>query len=315
MSTEQSNDKIKKLTHGNYNVWAQRVQAHLMELRVWRLCNGNKTIPTNPTPPVTMNMMPSEVLALNRDFQEDTHLYNEALCHNDKAIGTIAGLLKLDQLQHTEGKTSALDIWDTLKKKHANMHTGLAAFYIKVGMLTKQYTKGDNMHMHLSFFTTENCKLGSKGFDDEFLTQVMLMSLPHDSAWETLVITLLQSTSDTKPLTTTDVTSRLMQEFHRISGTYSSDSALLTSLAHHKSKPGKKKKSSEKCSFCSYLGHNEHESRKKKKEEEEKAKSEGNRGRSWDKSNAKANLASHDDSDSETLVKANFASVHAEFPA
>ena len=106
-----------------------------------------------------------------------------------------------------------------------------------------------------------------------------------------------------------------MQEFCCISGTDSSDSALLTSSACHKSKPGKKKKSGKKCSFCSYLGHNEHECRKKKKEEEEKAKSEGNRGRSWDKSNAKANLASHDDSDSETLVKANFASFHAEFPA
>ena len=87
------------------------------------------------------------------------------------------------------------------------MHTGLVAFYIKVRMLTKQYTKGDNMHMHLSFFTTENCKLGSKGFDDKFLAQVMLMSLPRDSTWETLVITLLQSASDTKPLTTTDITS------------------------------------------------------------------------------------------------------------
>ena len=77
------------------------------------------------------------------------------------------------------------------EEKACHMHTGLVAFYIKVGMLTKQYTEGDNMHMHLSFFTTENCKLGSKDFNDEFLTQGMLMSLPCDSTWETLIITLL----------------------------------------------------------------------------------------------------------------------------
>ena len=194
--------------------------------------------------------------------------------------------------------------------------TSQTAPYIKVGMLTKQYTEGDNMHTHLSFFTTENQKLSTKGFDNEFLTQVMLMSLPCDSTWETLVITLLQSTSDTKPLTSADITSCLMQEYRRISGTNSSDSALLTSSSRQKSKSGKKKKKSgNKCSFCGYLGHNEHECRKKKKEEEEKAKSEGNRGRSQDRANAKANLASHNDSDSETLVKANFASIYAEFPS
>ena len=70
-----------------------------------------------------------------------------------------------------------------------------------------------------------------------------------------------------------------------------------------------------KCLFCGYLSHNELECRKKKKEEGKKAKSKGNRGRSWDKANAKANFTSHNDLDSETSVKANFASVYAEFPS
>jgi hypothetical protein len=105
------------------------------------------------------------------------------------------------------------EAWDALKQKHADSHTGLAAFYIKVSMLNKKYTDGKSMHAHLSFFTTENCKLATKAFNNEFLAQIMLMSLPHDLTWETLVVALLQSTNDKNPLTTVNVTSQLMQEY------------------------------------------------------------------------------------------------------
>ena len=89
----------------------------------------------------------------------------------------------------------------------------MAAFYIKVSMLNKKYADGESMHAHLSFFSTENRKLATKAFNNEFLTQIMLMSLPHDSTWETLVIALLQSTNNKNPLTTVNVTSQLMQEY------------------------------------------------------------------------------------------------------
>ncbi|KIM74637.1 hypothetical protein PILCRDRAFT_700571 [Piloderma croceum F 1598] len=57
-----------------------------------------------------------------------------------------------------------------------------------------------------------NRKLATKAFDDEFLAQIMLMSLPRDSTWETLVVALLQSTNDKNPLTAVNVTFRLMQD-------------------------------------------------------------------------------------------------------
>ena len=128
-----------------------------MELGVWRLCSSDEAFPTVPPPlNITTNASPTEVIALNCEFKEDTQLYNKTLHHNDKAIGTIASLLELDQLQYIKKLTLAKNVWDGLQSKHANIHMGLAAFYIKVNMLTKQYTKGNNMHTHLSFFMTKN---------------------------------------------------------------------------------------------------------------------------------------------------------------
>ena len=95
-------------------------------------------------------------------------------------------------------------------------------------MLEKKYTDGDDMNLHLAFFSMENRKLGKNAFDDEFLAQLMLMSLPRDSTWETLVVVLLQSTSDTNKLKISDVTTRLMQEYCHLTGTESIDSALTT---------------------------------------------------------------------------------------
>ena len=43
------------------------------------------------------------------------------------------------------------------------------------------------MHTHLMSLMTENRKLDTKASNDEFLAQLMLMSLPYDSTWELLV--------------------------------------------------------------------------------------------------------------------------------
>ena len=51
---------------------------------------------------------------------------------------------------------SAKEVWDALKAQHANMHTGVATFFTKVGMLEKKYTNNNDMNMHLTFFTMEN---------------------------------------------------------------------------------------------------------------------------------------------------------------
>ena len=63
---------------------------------------------------------------------------------------------------------------------------------MKVEMLQKKYTDSDNINIHLMFFTLENQKLGNNAFDNEFLAQLILMSLPQDNTnWNTVTIILL----------------------------------------------------------------------------------------------------------------------------
>src|SRR5882762_3053530 len=306
---------IEKLTHGNYHTWAPRATARLMELGVWRFCTDEEVVPPKPTQPVrTPGATQTKIASQNREYKEDQRHYSECLRRNDKAIGTISNLIEVDQLAHIEGKTTAKEVWDALKKEHADTHTGLAAFYTKVGMLSKKYTEGENMHTHLSFLTTENRKLGTKAFDDEFLAQVMLMSLPRDSTWETLVVALLQSTNEQAPLTSTNVTSRLMQEYRRLTGTEASDSALLTSR-NNKSKSSKSSDKKKKiCDYCHYTGHTTDECRRKKRDEE-KSNKDGDKGRTKDKKKASANVANTSDSDSGDDEQAHLASILAEFPS
>ena len=91
-------------------------------------------------------------------------------------------MTKIEPSQYADLKDkSAKEVWDALKAWHANMHMGVATFFMKVGMLEKKYTDSDDMNMHLTFFTMENQKLGKKAFDDEFLAQLMLMFLPQDN--------------------------------------------------------------------------------------------------------------------------------------
>ena len=104
--------------------------------------------------------------------QPYVRLYTDAIHCNDKAIGMILNVIEPDQFEHIDDKETAKEAWDALKQKHADLHTGLAAFYIQVGMLNKKYADGESMYAHLSFFSTENRKLTTKAFDDEFLMQI-----------------------------------------------------------------------------------------------------------------------------------------------
>lgn len=245
---------------------------------------------------------------LMREYKEDVRYYNEALRRNDRAIGTIRSLVEDDQLVHLDGLTSAKQVWDTLKEKHKDSAAGLAAYYIKIGTLEKRYSdeSDETMLAHLNFITLENRKLGSKAFDDEFLAQIMLMSLPHNSTWETLVVSLLQSVTDASPLKSIDITARLMQEWRRLTGnTESADSAMAAKVRKEKSFSGKKKK---RCGYCKYTGHDEDECRRKKNDEENKGKKGKNTAHV-------AQASSEDSDDKSTSEKAHLASVFAEFPS
>jgi hypothetical protein len=242
---------FEKLTHGNYHAWAPHTKARLMELGISHFWIGDKIIPLKLTASVPApNVLRTDITTLNREYKDDVCLYTDAICCNDKAIGMISNVIELNQFKHINGKETAKEAWDALKQKHTDSHTSLAAFYIKVDMLNKKYTDGESMHAHLSFFSTENCKLATKAFNDEFFVQIMLMSLPRNSTWETLVIALLQSTNNKNPLATVDITSQLMQKYRCLSGIDSVDSAMFISC--HGGKSNSSKPSKPLCKRCGY---------------------------------------------------------------
>ena len=118
---------------------------------------GDESIPvTKPiAPTVPNNAGIAEKAALDQNFTNTMHSYSNACCHNDQAIGLIMMKVKPSEYKDLENK-SAKEVQDTLKTRYADMHTGVATFFIKVGMLQKKYNDGDDMNMHLTFFTMEN---------------------------------------------------------------------------------------------------------------------------------------------------------------
>ena len=92
----------------------------------------------------------------------------------------------------------------------------------------------------------------------------MLMSLPQDNVnWNTVTIILLQGTSDSRKLSTTDVITCLLQEYSHLTGSESTDSAL-AAHAGKSSKPANK--SNKHCTYkpCRKKGHLEADCRMKK---------------------------------------------------
>jgi len=150
-------DDFAKLTHGNYHAWAPRMTAELQRLGVWHFCTGDESIPAEKPTAMSLpaNVTTSEKLTVERNLSEATRSYNDACRRNDQAIGLIMTKIELPEYKDLENK-SAKGVWDALKARHADTHTGVAAFWTKVGMLQKKYTDGDDMNTHLTFFTMEN---------------------------------------------------------------------------------------------------------------------------------------------------------------
>lgn len=239
---------------------------------VWRFCTGDLVIPSrpSPSPAIPTGATIGEQTALKREHKDDLRSYEDALTRNDKAIGIIKEHIAPEQNNFIESLTTAKEVWDKLKAVHAGTSTGMDAFYTKRGMMEKRYSEGDDMSDHLNFFTLENKKLSDKdAFSDLFLAQLMLMSLPRDNAnWETLTVVLLSSATDTAPLTTLNVSTRLMQEWKRLTAPDEGESA---NVAHTRSKNSKQKKQKARklCGYCHKGPHPEDECRKKKKDQED----------------------------------------------
>jgi len=221
---------LLKLNHSNYHQWEPHARAELMKAGVWRFCTGDELAPVRPTDPgspPTSAEAREKWMKLSNRYNEDLRYHNEHYRRNDKAIGTISLLIEPDQFEYIKDKTTAKEVWDALKTKHSNVHSGLTAFYTKIGMLEKKYIDGEDLHAHFNFIIMENRKLGKKAFDDEFLAQLLLMSLPRDSVtWETLIVSLLQNATESQPLKSDDVISRCLVQYQRLNGIESGNSAL-----------------------------------------------------------------------------------------
>ena len=189
------------LGHGNYDVWCTPVQAKLERGAVWRYVTGEMAIKPKPEKELVIpsDASASDAVALKREYREEVCAYEDSLLQDDKAKGIIKDYLEPSQYSVIEGKGTAKEIWDALKAHHEVTATGMVAFWIKYGMLQKRYVEGESMLDHVDFFTKENRKLGTKGFDDHFLAQLILMSLPRDGTWETIVVVLISAqTPDSK---------------------------------------------------------------------------------------------------------------------
>ena len=220
--------------------------------------------------------------------------------------------IKPSQFEGIDKLPTVKEVWEKLVLQHKDTHTGLSMFYTKVGILEKKYTDGEDMHAHLYFLTMENCKLDKKAFNDKFLTQIMLMLLPQDSTWETIVVVLLQSSSNTTPLSTTIVSTKLMQEYRHITGGEHADSVLTACQANSSSSSLKAKK---QCNYCKFMGHIEVECCKKKRDLENETTAGKDSGKDHQKNSTTANIAQVATTSEPEHAAANIASIHAEFPS
>ncbi|KIK60253.1 hypothetical protein GYMLUDRAFT_1000242 [Collybiopsis luxurians FD-317 M1] len=243
-------------------------------------------------------------------------MFEESLLRNDKAICIIKEHLAPEQIALIENLTDSKAVWKALEDAHKGTSTGLNAFYTKCGMMDKRYNDGDNMQGHINFFILENKKLStSDAFSDEFLAQLMLMSLPrNDSTWETFTIVTLSAITATNKLSTTFLSTWLMEEYNWLTSPNSIESANIAQSGKRQ-KPNQKKSKKDWCGYCHKGLHAEKDCRKKKADHQEKAPVPQASGRS--RHAATANAASHSDSKSDSdneSPQANIASVFSEFP-
>jgi len=225
-----------KLNYGNYSHWCTATQSKLMCNALWGLCNGDEIFLITPIKPDPLDLGADVTAQVHyhmavSSFNAETAQYNLQQQQNQKAIGTIQSLCEDNQLGHFETLKTAKDI-----------------------------------HTHFSFFITENKKLSEKSaFTDEFLTQIMLMSLPHEiSSWETLITMVLQPVLDDNPLTSTYVIQRCVTH-HTLLHCAPKDSVLLAKSSKSKKKSGKPD-NWPTCQYCKYKGYTEEDCHCKQQE-------------------------------------------------
>jgi gag-polypeptide of LTR copia-type len=114
------------------------------------------------------------------------------------------------------GSRNAKEVWTRLTAAHKVEHNSMTAFYTTIALLKQEYKDGKSMQQHISSYLTDNHLLYQIGpkhmLSNEFLAQLLLMSLPHPSNWEIIVISFINAATNSSPLTFQNVSTQLLQE-------------------------------------------------------------------------------------------------------
>ncbi|KAF9552473.1 hypothetical protein CPC08DRAFT_606571, partial [Agrocybe pediades] len=96
----------------------------------------------------------------------------------------------------TAGMETAADLYQKLVHIHQNTNVGVSAFYTYIGMVNSKWD-GDvtTVQEHIASLAAADAKLTAmkKPIDPEFLSFLLLHSLPDDPTWETFKSSVLNS--------------------------------------------------------------------------------------------------------------------------
>jgi gag-polypeptide of LTR copia-type len=164
---------------------------------------------------------PSDAYILNSLISEDAHDQAAAkqltdiatwTKHDVDAFNVIVEHVDDNMITKFGNKTTSATIWKIVLSVNQDTHSGVTAFYIKIGIIEHKYIDGNPMANHIGWIWAENqCLLGiKKGLDDKFLALLLLHSLPKTEQWARLISNTIEATSDTIPLTVTHIKSQLL---------------------------------------------------------------------------------------------------------
>lgn len=272
-STDFSRIAIVRLSteDNNYVTWLPRAAARLKSKGVHAYVLGKVPVVTEPTA-----LAAGASSSASATFDTEMARHVEWQTKDDLAMSIIYEMIDNTQDTHIGDAKTSQTAWERLEKAHVGASSGVAAFFIKLGMIERKYVPGESMTTHINALLQDNARLrqSKQSFDDEFIAQLMLFSLPRNiGQWETLTVTLLQGSSVTNPLTPSDVQSRLVAETMRIDGAASSERAL-AARTNTRTRPAKSTlpaRSNDWCDFCKFGGHKTADCRRKAKADREKS--------------------------------------------
>ena len=202
-----------RLTFSNYTSWSLRAKAFLKCHGVWSVLDWETEPPRSPNV-VGVTQIKDWIEWKRRD---------------ERAQGIIISLVEDSQLLFTAGVKNARELWEQLARTHNSDVTphedvdmsqedrsslNTAAMLQRSAILKKRYRDGESMQDHISSYVRGNRLLSQLAphhtFKDEFLAELLLLSLPQTSKWQKIVASLVGAATDTSPITFDTLSSILL---------------------------------------------------------------------------------------------------------